>query len=216
MKVKLTEAESKRCCVPQGGTHARRCEYIVKPIPLSIARDLVKQEHYTHSAANTAVTSHGLVRCDGEVVGAALWLPGPTPGAAKTVEPVEWRRVLHLSRVVVSPGEPTNAASLLVGRSVQLIRSKNHELRKQGKPTWKTLLTYADEGRRGHGGTIYKATNWEPLGKTVPERAWVTPDGQQVSRKATKTRTKAELEALGLTYLGTFHKQKFVMRLEKK
>jgi hypothetical protein len=135
------------------------------------------------------------------MVGAALWMP-PTKVCAQTVHP-EWRRVLALSRLAVAPGEPQNAASILIGESVRRIR-------REGK--WKALVTFADESQ-GHTGTIYRATNWTYIGRTAPEPRWEDAAGRQVARKATRSRTKAEMQALGYKMVGRFSKHKFVITL---
>jgi hypothetical protein len=155
----------------------------------------VREHHYAKGASNTSVHAHCLVRArDGHVVGAALWMP-PTARAAKGLAERELgtrdrhREVLALSRLVVAPGEPQNAATLLLGASERLVRRD---------PRWALLVTYADTGR-GHAGGIYKATNWREAGVTVPTTTWLDPDGKQVALKAKRTRTVAEMKAKGLT-----------------
>lgn len=98
---------------------------------------------------------------------------------------------------------PTNSASFLLSRSIDLIR-------RDGR--WKTLLTYADEGE-GHTGAIYRATNWEYVGAMRGHPAWVDSSGRRVAIKATVNRTYAEMESLGLEKLPATRKHKFVMRL---
>jgi hypothetical protein len=78
-----------------------------------------------------------------------------------------------------------------------------------------SLVTYADEAMH-HTGAIYKATNWTYIGRMGPYPRWVDADGRQRAPKATKNRTKAEMEALGYTKVGTYYKHKFVINLDKK
>jgi len=111
--------------------------------------------------------------------------------------------VLALSRLVVVPGEPTNAASILIGACIREIRRRRQ---------WPLLVTYADQSQ-GHTGTIYRATNWTYAGLTKPEPRWVDQEGRQVSRLATKSRTAAEMTALGYRMSGKFAKHKFTMDL---
>lgn len=183
------------------GPVARRADYEVRDCPLHEAAALIRAEHYARGCANTAVYAHGLYRA-GALVGAALWLP-PTKVCAQTVHP-DWRRVLSLSRLVVLPSEPTNAESLLIGASVRLIRRAKR---------WAALVTFADDSQ-GHRGTIYRATNWTYVGMTRPEPRWTDAGGRQVSRKsAAKSRTGAQMEALGYRMVGKFAKHKFVLNL---
>lgn len=180
---------------------ARRRDYVVDDCPLHEAARFISAHHYARGCANTAVYIHGLYRAS-DLVGAALWMP-PTKVCAQTVHS-DWRRVLALSRLAVAPGEPQNAASILIGESVRRIRRARK---------WKALVTFADESQ-GHTGTIYRATNWRYVGRTKPEPRWEDSAGRQVARKATKTRTRAQMEALGCRMVGKFSKHKFTLVLE--
>jgi hypothetical protein len=80
--------------------------------------------------------------------------------------------------------------------------------RRADRRVWPCLVTYADEWR-GHTGAIYKATNWEYVGLTKPERVY-TIGGRMVARKAgPKTRTHADMIALGAVCQGSHRKHKF-------
>lgn len=77
------------------------------------------------------------------------------------------------------------------------------------------LLTYADEGQ-GHDGAIYRATNWEYLGKRPGYGKWHDADGRQVAAKSTVNRTKAEMAALGFIQQRPTpkHKYRLVLKAE--
>jgi hypothetical protein len=183
------------------GECLRKSEWEVRPVDLCIAYELVKAYHYAKSGSNTATYLHGLFRRDDwmRCMGVAWWLP-PTKAAAVATFKGDWRRVLSLSRLAIAPEVPTNGASFLIGESIRLIRL-------EGK--WDCLVTYADDWR-GHSGAIYKATNWEYVGKTQAEATWIAGDGRLVSRKAgPKTRTKEEMESLGHHTVGKFAKHKY-------
>ena len=177
-------------------------DYRVETVPLREVQELVRQFHYARGGSNTATFRHGLIhRETGDLLGAAWWIP-PTKAAAQSVDP-EWQRVINLTRLVVSPDAPTNAASFLLGKSMQAIK-------KDGR--YRTLLTYADEGQ-GHSGAIYRATNWEYLGIRPGDPVYLDPTGRQVARKAGgKTRTNAEMLELGYVNTGRTRKHKFVFR----
>jgi hypothetical protein len=130
----------------------------------------------------------------------------PTKVAAESVAGEGWRGVLCLSRLVILPGEPTNAASLLLGAAMRLVAAD---------PRWHTLLTYADT-RQGHTGAIYRATNWEYVGLRPGGSAWVdTATGRQVAIKATRSRTNKEMLDLGYLPLPPSAKHKFIFRLRR-
>lgn len=150
-----------------------------------VAHELVRSHHYAKSASHR---SFGIcAKRNGKVVGAALFLP-PLPPAAKKHAKMDPKKVTTLSRLVVAPGEPQNVAGMLIGASLR-------HLRRDGR--YDTVLTFADLSQ-GHSGTVYKATNAISCGLTKPEPYWVDPrTGARVSRKATTSRTVAEMRALG-------------------
>jgi hypothetical protein len=181
-------------------SHLRACDWFVDGLPMSEAAELVREHHYSKSCANTSVACHGLYHRDDYMtpMGAALWMP-PTPNAARTVAE-DWRSVLCLSRLVILPDVPTNGASFLLGRSMQLL----------DRERWPVLLTYADT-RHGHSGAIYRATNWQEVGEVKAGDQWIGPFGEQRGRKrGPRNLSVAELEAAGFTRLPAAPKIKFV------
>ena len=109
--------------------------------------------------------------------------------------------MLALSRLVVVPGVPSNAAGFLLARSMKLL-----------PPRWHTLVTWADT-RHGHDGTLYRAANWEYAGlMRGSSHTFVDATGRQVAVKAKRTRSHAEMEALGYTRLPPAPKHKFIFR----
>ena len=186
---------------------ARRGDYVIAKIEHAKARQLVERYHYARGASNTSVAAHGLIRrVDGECVGAALWMP-PTARAAKGLarmhlgDLLRHREVLVLSRLVVAPGEPQNAAGMLLGASERLIRTDTR---------WSLLVTYADTAE-GHTGTIYRATNWHVDGETMPRARWIEPtSGRIVAMLSTKNRTVPQMIAAGFVRGAASRKIRFV------
>ena len=180
----------------------RKEHWGVRPVPIADARPLVEQFHYAKGASNTATYLHGLYRVGEDTCfGVAWWIP-PTKSAALATYPDDWKGVLCLSRLVIHPEVPKNGATFLLSRSRKLIDQRR----------WPCLVTYADEWR-GHTGAIYKADNWEYVGKTKPERTYVI-NGRMTARKAGgKTRTHAEMLELGAEMVGAFSKHKYVRRV---
>lgn len=174
-------------------------EWRVETVPLSTAQRLVCQFHYSKGGSNTATYRHGLVRRgDYECLGVAWWIP-PTKSAALATYPQNWKGVLALSRLVIHPSVPKNACSFLMAHSMRMI----------DREKWPCLVTYADEWQ-GHTGAIYLATGWKFVGNTAPEATFQL-DGRMVARKAgPKTRTRAEMEAIGAVMVGRFSKRKFI------
>ena len=179
-----------------------RHEWEVRPVAISVARRIVEAHHYARGTPNTGVAIHGLFRAgevwDENCQGVAWWLP-PTHVAAEATYPANWQGVLSLSRLVILPGVPANACSFLLARSRKLIDSVR----------WPCLVTYADEGQ-GHTGAIYRADNWAYVGLTKPTPIYVI-GGRQTARKAgPRTRTHAEMLALGAEFRGKSQKHKYV------
>lgn len=182
----------------------RRAEWAVEVAPLEAAQKMVRDHHYAKGGSNTAVYVHGLYHKESEkLFGVAWWLP-PTRVAAESVNKHHWKQVLSLTRLVCLPDAPQNAASFLIAGSIKLINADGR---------FCSLVTYADEAR-GHSGAIYRATNWEYVGRTGPYPRWeCSKTGRQVSPKSTVNRTKSQMEALGHIKTGSFHKHKFVKHL---
>lgn len=192
---------------PTRSLQLRKHEWEVRPAPFQEARSLVTSLHYSKGGSNTFVYVDGLYKIGGnELMGVAWWLP-PTRVACESVNKEQWKRVLSLTRLVVSPEVPTNAASFLLSKSVLRIKKDRRFV---------SLVTYADESQ-GHTGGIYRASNWMYVGRTGPYPRWLCPStGRQVSPKATVNRTKARMEKLGFVKQGSFFKHKFVLHLGNK
>jgi len=185
----------------------RRDDWEIGNVSIAVARELVKRFHYAKGAPNTRTYLHGVFPAgefwETSCMGAAWWIP-PTKTAAEATYPDNWQGVLALSRVVIHPDAPHNAASFLVGASMRLI----------DRERWPCLVTYADEWQ-GHTGAIYRATNWEERGKTKPERTYVK-NGRMIARKAGgRTRTHGEMLEMGAECVGKFARRKFVSVLAR-
>lgn len=179
--------------------------WAVRPIEHAEALTFIEREHYARGASHTSVYRFGLVHVAAPTAlfGVTLWLP-PTRVAAESVNREHWRKVLALSRMAVVPGMPKNACSFMLGHSVRAIKRERRFV---------SLVTYADESQ-GHDGHVYRASGWTYVGRTRANPRWVDPrTGRQVASQATRTRTAAEMRALGYVRTGAFHKHKFVRHL---
>ncbi len=104
-------------------SHLRRSEWVVANIAShGECVAMIAAWHYAQGAPNTSVARHGLFR-DGlfePCRGVAMWLP-PTRSAGEAIAGDDWRGVLSLTRFVIEPEMPTNAASFLLSHSRKLI-----------------------------------------------------------------------------------------------
>ena len=186
-------------------------DWIVRSIDPMVGRALIARYHYAAGASNTVTACHGLIHHETRSVkGVTWWIPPtkhaaaaclrgkPADGVADVSASHSWQSVLSLSRLVVLPGMPTNAATFLMMRSAALLDAR-----------WPVLVTWADT-ERGHTGAIYRAGNWESLGLSEPSEVWVDETGRRVARKAgPKTRTHEQMRDLGHIFLGYFRKYRF-------
>lgn len=183
----------------------RASDYEVRDIAHSRAKRFIERWHYSKGCSNTQVYGHALYLRNGiDLLGVAMWLP-PTRVACESVSKDDWKTVISLTRLAIHPLVPKNGASFLIGASIKKIIADGR---------FRHLVTYADESQ-GHTGAIYRATNWQYVGRTGPYPRWHDPDGKQVAQKATVNRRKAEMEALGYIKVGSFYKHKFVIHLPK-
>ena len=192
--------------MPYDDSKLRRQDWCVRDVPAADARAFITEHHYSKGSSLTRVYSHGMFRRDSDrLMGVAIWLP-PTRVAAESVNKDRWQKVLSLTRLACHPETPRNAASFLLGASIRLIRSDGRFV---------SLVTYADT-RYGHTGSIYRASNWTYVGCMKGSCAWRDPKtGRQVARKATRSRTDAEMLALGYERLPPSDKHKFVLHLHE-
>lgn len=186
------------------GDRLKKSEWIVLPISILTARMLVEKYHYAKSGSNTAVYTHGLFRKDesfleAHCLGVAWWIPPTKSSAIATYPEGDWQKVLSLHRTVVVPGVPKNACSFLLSKSVKMI----------DKAAWECLVTYADTWQN-HEGTIYKASNWEYMGMTKPEKVFVGKTGKMMGRKrGQRTLTNDQMKTEGFSTEGNYAKHKF-------
>jgi hypothetical protein len=187
------------------GEPLRSADWCVREVDDKTADRLVARFHYAGGSAKQSAYLHGLFPREAfwqaECRGVAHWLP-PIAAVAKSLLPANPAGVLALSRLAVDEEAPGNAASFLMAASTRLI----------DRARWPVLVTYADTWR-GHTGAIYLATGWADDGETAPKPVYVK-NGRLVSVKSgPKTRTHAQMLAMGAELLGRFRKRRFVLRL---
>jgi len=184
------------------GPVTRRGDLVFAAVEHGVGAAFIREHHYARGCSNTG-RFFGAYR-GGVLVGICQYLP-PTKVAAQSVSE-RWQQVLSLTRMAVLDTEPTNSTSMLLGASMRWVQT----LRLPDGSRWEWLVTYADEAR-GHTGAIYKATNWQYVGKTGPYPRWEDAEGRQVATKSgPKTRTAAQMQALSYVNKGSFFKEKFI------
>jgi hypothetical protein len=178
----------------------KKAEWEVRPVPIDEARYIIEKYHYARGAANTATAIHGLFKREewfgAQCYGVAWWMP-PTRDAAAAWWP-DPDRVLVLSRLVIVPGVPKNAATFLLMNSVKMLPGR-----------WECLLTYADTWQ-GHTGHIYRVAGWEYLGLTEAKPIFLVNGRMRATKAGPRTRTYDEMQTeLGAEMLGKYPKHRF-------
>jgi hypothetical protein len=177
-------------------------DWEVRHVCHNFAKRFMAKYHYAGGGSNTAIYTHGLFRkgdiFDEQCQGVAWWL-APTRAAAEATYPENWQGVLSLSRLAIAPDVPANACTFLLARSRRMIDRK----------VWPCLVTYADE-REGHTGAIYRADNWIYVGTTKATPGYRIGTKLTARKAGPKTRTHAEMMALGAVFLGNHPKHKFI------
>lgn len=183
-------------------------EWTVANCPIEKAVQLVADHHYAKGASNTRTYLHGLYPAVwhwyDQCVGVAWWIP-PTKSCAQSLAGDGWQGVLSLSRLVIEPGVPKNAATFLMSKSMKMI----------DRDRWPVLVTYADEWR-GHSGAIYKACGWAYDGTTAPQPCYVRNGVMMARKRGNMTRTHAQMLEIGCDFVGRFRKHRFVHRHETR
>lgn len=77
----------------------------------------------------------------------------PPPETALRYKGLTW----EMARLFIADAIPANGESWLISQSVKYIKKNRKDV--------KFLVTYADPSQ-GHSGTIYRASNWTPDGRT--------------------------------------------------
>lgn len=132
----------------------------VVPIKKAVAERFVCAKHYSRRAS-IFWAGFGL-EIDGRIEGVAVY-GQPSPPIQRHAFRDRDFQLYELARVVVQTNAK-NAASLLVGRSLQMLN----------RPC--AVVSYADS-EWGHAGIIYQATNWTYTGPVVSHDHLYVIDG---------------------------------------
>lgn len=91
-----------------------------------------------------------------DLIGVCIYTRPAGPTASKSYWPNAPDRVLELRRLCLIDDTPKNAESYFIAHTIRWLK-KNTE--------WEYIISYAD-GEQGHTGVIYRASNFNYLGKT--------------------------------------------------
>jgi hypothetical protein len=143
--------------------------YEVKQIKFSIARDYIRENHYSHGCHNGASPCFGLFDND-SLIGVLMFATPCSEGVRASVFGVGYKNnVTELHRLHIMDCTPKNTESWFISRCLKQL--------KQIKPNIWAVLTFADK-TEGHDGTIYKATNAYRLGSSSKATFYIDQEGR--------------------------------------
>jgi hypothetical protein len=138
-----------------------------KPVPFSIARQLLEREHYLHSFPGGTKLAFGAF-VGTRLLGALTLGAGPA-NAYCLVNGATSDDCLTLTRLWLSDKLPKNSESRFLGIVIRALK-RNTSL--------KFLVSYADPAQ-GHLGTIYQATGWTYTGLSQATPLYDIGDGRK-------------------------------------
>lgn len=147
--------------------HQHLPAYHVRPISYETLKTVLFDTHYIRKPGSTSVRL-GLMLGD-RIAGVVTYGTIPRPNARAICGPDYAPAVLELTRLALYDWAPRNSESWLIARSFEYLRAN--------RPDIKILISYSD-GRYGHVGTIYQATNWHYTGASTGDVVFQCEDGR--------------------------------------
>lgn len=145
--------------------------------------EFIEKWHYSGSINGCiADYCYALFDCDGEMKGAMFF--------GRMAMANQWKRfgeceadVIELRRLCCVDETPRNAESYFIGRALRMLKKE-----------WsgKVVVSYADK-EYGHGGVIYKASNFKCLGDIKGAKV-IMHNGRRYHDKTIRTKYKGELK----------------------
>ena len=127
----------------------------VKLVEAKEIKELVERIHYSHSINGLKLSyCFGLYHNE-ELIGGMIYGSLAMRNAYKPYS-AEEKDIIELRRLAIIDNTPKNTESYFIGRTLRWLR-KNTDIKK--------VISYADS-YYGHEGTIYKASNFQLVGKT--------------------------------------------------
>lgn len=159
-------------------------DFDVRLVDREEVREFVETWHYSKSINGVMSTyCFGLFHKD-ELIGAMIYGKlGMANAWKKYGNSVE--EVLELRRLCCIDDTPKNTESYFIGKTLKWLK-KNTDVR--------TIVSYAD-CNQGHEGVIYKATNFDFIGKTSASKVIRRlSDGKEYHEKSIRTKYKGKLK----------------------
>jgi hypothetical protein len=161
--------------------------YKVTRVERSAVQPFIETHHYSGSI-NGCITDFCFGLYDaGVLIGAAFFGRMAMAGQYKRFADTP-SKVIELRRLCCVDNTPKNTESFFIGKMLRWL-GKNTEI--------ETVVSYADE-EYGHGGGIYRASNFDYWGKTAGASVIVW-QGKKYHDKAIRTKHKGVLKPFAVT-----------------
>jgi hypothetical protein len=141
--------------------------YRVEEVSYDLVKKVLAEAHYIGRPGSTSVRL-GLWVGD-RIAGVITYGTIPRPNSRAICGPDHQTNVLELTRLALYDWAGPNSESWFIGQSFQWLRKH--------RPDISILISYAD-GRHGHVGTIYQATNWMYTGSSTGDVVYLCEDGR--------------------------------------
>ena len=145
----------------------------ISEIPRKIAKEMIETHHYSHKFPQAVKEYLGCYYKE-ELKGCIIYSIPANPYSFNFIDEINNGEGFELSRMWTSDKVPQNFESCCIGKSIRYLKRKYPEL--------KGVISYADS-HFNHTGKIYVASNWEFVGMTKPERRYILPSGELITRR---------------------------------
>ena len=193
--------------------------YMVEPIQFSAAKPFVEKWHYSKSVHGLHITQcFGLFKEGNfgfpKMIGAMMYgVPSSMHGQTTSKYGNDSGKILELNRLCCIDDTPTNTESYFLGSSMRWLK-KNTD--------YQVIVSYADP-EYGHGGTIYKASNFIHYGMSGTDKILIV-DGKKYHRRtlrkdapyAEEIRKRLENKDPDIVWKKTCEKHIYIYYLDKK
>ena len=157
-------------------------DFVVEEIQRKPAADFIERNHYSESANGVqSIFHYGLFQPDEDgsrfgipkMIGAAMYAWPSMPHTRDKYNPINPTKCLELRRLACVDNTPKNTESYFIGQTIKLLKRDTD---------MEVIVSFADE-HYGHTGVIYKASNFEYLGKTSTGRILMV-DGKEMHSRS--------------------------------
>jgi hypothetical protein len=144
-------------------------DYSILKIPAKVAKEYIRQNHYSHGSHNGPSPCYGLYDQE-NLIGVLMFATPCSEAVRSSVFGCEYKdNVTELHRLHIMDVTPKNTESWFISRCLKLLKQDKSQI-------W-SVLSFSDL-TEGHEGTIYKATNAYRLGTTSRATFYRDQDGR--------------------------------------